>query len=374
VGNEKTSIIIRKIFGIPIRVEISWIILYAFLTLALAIGYYPVVLRGRAPLLYWSLGALTILFLFGSLLVHEFGHALIAHHYHIPVSMISLFLSGGSIHMPTLPANAPAEFWIATAGPLANIGITAILALFSFAIENFLGPTEVLFAPIKVLIATNLAVAIFNLLPVMPLDGGRAFRAMIWRSSNDPNKASTLAGVEGQFVAYIFIVFGVVQVFSGNLIYGLWVAVTGFILDRAASNHHSELDSMRHLKNRPISDVMSTEIFTLPEDITIQEFFKHFFLRDDRHIFLVERDDQPIGLFSLDQLGQIPRSIWNEIAITQIMTPVDQLNWVGPDTKFWEAMQVMHINRLEVLIVLQDQKILGLVTQADIIHIIRKFG
>lgn len=342
--------------------------------MALAIGYFPVVLSGRIGVFYWIISALTILFLFGSLLIHEFGHALIAHHFNITVNKITLFISGGSVHMTAFPSNALAEFWIAAAGPLANIGISILLALLGLVIDYIFGTVEILLAPIKLLVATNTAIAIFNLLPVLPLDGGRAFRALMWRSSNDQKQATLLAGVEGQFVAYIFIVFGVVQVFSGNLIYGLWVAVTGFILDQGALTNNSNVYSLEYLKNLPVSAVMSTEKFNLPADTTLQEFFEYYFLKDDHHLYIIERENHPIGLLSFEQLGQTPRFKWNETRVSQIMTSLEDQKWVEPETRFWQALQDMGANELEVLPVLQDRKLSGLITQADIIHIIRKFN
>lgn len=322
---------------------------------------------------YWIISALTILLLFGSLLIHEFGHALTAHHFNIPVNRITLFISGGSVHMTAFPSSAPAEFWIAAAGPLANIGITIFLVLLGLVIDNIFGTVEIIIAPIQLLVATNSAIAIFNLLPVLPLDGGRAFRALMWRSSNDPKQATLLTGMEGQFVAYIFIVFGVVQVFSGNLIYGLWVAVTGFILDRGAFTNNSEVYSLEHLKNLPVSAVMSTEKFYLAADTTLQEFFEYYFLRDDHHLYIIERENHPIGLLSFEQLGQTPRLKWKETTVSQIMTSLEDQKWVEPETLFGQAFQDMGANGLEVLPVLRDRNFLGLITQADIIHIIRMF-
>ena len=374
MDNERSSINIRSVFGIPIQIEASWILLYAFLTMALAIGYFPVVLRGRIGVLYWIISAVTILLLFGSLIIHEFGHALTAHHFNIPVNRITLFISGGSVQMTAFPSNAHAEFWIATAGPLANIGITIFLVLLGLVIDNIFGTVEILLAPIKLLVATNSAIAIFNLLPVLPLDGGRAFRALMWRSSNDQKQATLLAGVEGQFVAYIFIVFGVVQVFSGNLVYGLWVAVTGFILDQGALTNNSKVYSLEHLKNLPVSAVMSTEKFYLPADTNLQEFFEYYFLRDDHHLYIIERENLPIGLFSFEQLGQTPRLKWSETKVSQIMTSMEDQKWVEPGAHFGQALQDMDANGLEVLPVVKDRNLLGLITRADIIHIIRKFN
>jgi Zn-dependent protease len=201
------TISLGRILGIPIGLDYSWFLIFALLTWSLANSYYPAEFKNWPATQYWVVSAATVILMFGSVLLHELGHSVVALRYKVPVRSITLFIFGGVAQIGTEPPNAIAEFWIAIAGPITSF---ALAILFSI-----LQPVVSAFAPVlalaKYLAYINGTLGLFNLIPGFPLDGGRVFRAILWGTTHNLRRATLIAANLGRFIAYFFIALGVWQ-------------------------------------------------------------------------------------------------------------------------------------------------------------------
>src|SRR5664279_4765242 len=261
------SIPLGKIFGIQIGLDYSWFVIFALLTWMLADSYYPDEFKNWSPLLYWLMGAVTAIMLFVSVLLHELGHSVVALRYKIPVRSITLFLFGGVAQIGEEPPSAVAEFFIAIAGPLVSLALAALF----YAVQPLLTGMEPLLGLAKYLAYINTALVVFNLIPGYPLDGGRVFRAIVWAITGDMGRSTLIAANVGRFFAFMLIFLGVLQMFSGNLGGGLWIAFIGWFLDNAASVQIQQVTLRGILTGHRVSEAMNTHCAIIPADLTLQQ-------------------------------------------------------------------------------------------------------
>lgn len=235
-----------SILGFRVSLDLSWFFLAVLIVWSLAKGYFPVVIEGLSPGAAWILGIVGALGLFLSIILHEVAHAVVARHFDIRISGITLFIFGGVAEMENEPPNARSELLMAIAGPLASYG----LALLFQGIALMLPPVSAadpLAAVFVYLALINVILATFNLIPAFPLDGGRVLRAAIWWWSDDPDKATRIAAGSGRLLGTALMILGVVSVVSGNFVAGMWQALIGLFVINAA--RVSEFRSI--LKNGP---------------------------------------------------------------------------------------------------------------------------
>ncbi len=208
------TIPLGRIIGIPIGLDYSWFLIFVLLTWTLAVGYFPSEFKNWPIAEYWIVGAVTSVLLFASVLLHELGHSVVALRYKIPVRSITLFIFGGVAQIGKEPPSAAAEFWIAIAGPVVSFALAILFGL----LEPLFASIAPLLALAKYLSFINGALAVFNLIPGFPLDGGRVFRAIVWGITHSLRRATVIAGNVGRFIGFLFVVFGVWQMLAGNLI------------------------------------------------------------------------------------------------------------------------------------------------------------
>lgn len=231
----RINIPLGRIFGIPIRMDYSWLLIFGLLIWLLASSYYPAQYADLSSSLYWVMGAATAVLFFVSVLLHELGHVLATLRHGVPVRSITLFFFGGVAHNEAEPPSAVGELIVATAGPLVSL----ILAVLCLGLEMLVVDIEPLLALAMHLAYINLALALFNLIPGHPLDGGRILRAILWATLNDIRRASLVVTNVGRFVTFGFVALGIMQMFRGNFGEGLGIAVVGWYLDHVRRPRHS---------------------------------------------------------------------------------------------------------------------------------------
>ncbi len=234
----RQQVFLGRILGIPVGLDYSWFLIFALLTALLANSYYPAEFDAWPPFLYWFMGALTALLFFVSVLLHELGHSVVALRYGIRVRSITLHVFGGVAEIVDEPPSAAAEFFVAIAGPLVSFALAGLFHV----LQPSLVSVQPLLALAEYLAYINLSLALFNLVPGYPLDGGRVFRALMWAVTGDMGRATVIAAHVGRGFAFLFIALGVWQISTGNLGGGLWIAFIGWFLHneaRAALLHHA---------------------------------------------------------------------------------------------------------------------------------------
>ncbi|MDQ6661393.1 MAG: site-2 protease family protein, partial [Chloroflexota bacterium] len=218
------SLRIMRIAGFDIYIHVSWLIILVFLTFSLATGWFPVLYRGYSTSTYFLLGFIASLLLFVSVLLHELAHSLVARARGLPVHNITLFIFGGVSNIEQEPQTPGVEFLMAFVGPLTSLVIAALCYAIALAIPDRNSPIE---AILTYLALANLLLGIFNLLPGFPLDGGRVLRSIIWKATGNFQRATNITTFIGQGFAYLFILWGILQFFSGSIFNGLIIIFTG---------------------------------------------------------------------------------------------------------------------------------------------------
>lgn len=363
----RQSISLGRILGIPVGLDYSWFLIFALLTWTLAVGYYPAEFKNWPAAQYWTVGAVTAVMLFVSVLLHELGHSVIALRYKIPVRSITLFIFGGVAQIGAEPPSATAEFWIAIAGPVVSFALAAIFGL----LQSALAGIAPLLALAKYLAYINGTLGLFNLIPGFPLDGGRVFRAIVWGVTHNLRQATLIAGNVGRLIGYLFILLGVWQVFGGNFINGLWIAFIGWFLESAAVAQIQQQRVQGLLAGHKVSEVMGRSYVAIPEDTTLEQTVDHHILGRGQRSFIIERGNQVVGLLTLHHIKEIPRTEWPTTVAARAMIPITQLKRIQPDTELWAAMEEMDRDGVNQLPVMTDGQIQGMLSREDVISYLR---
>jgi len=362
------AIPVGRILGIPIDLDPSWFLIFALLTWTLAVGYYPAEFKGWPVLEYWVVGALTACLLYGSVLLHELGHSVVALRYRIPVRRITLFIFGGVAQIATEPPSAGAEFWVAIAGPVVSFTLAVLLTLAQPALAG----GSVLLALAKYLAYINGALVLFNLIPGFPLDGGRIFRALVWGLTHNLRRATVIAGNVGRFIGFLFILAGVWQIFGGNLINGMWIAFIGWFLESAALAQIQFQAVHSLLAGHTVGESMSRGYPEIAGDAVLQELVDYHLLREGRRSVVVKAGDDVLGLLTLHALKQVPQADWPTTTVAQVMVPVAKMKWVRPDMDLEAALREMDRDGVNQLPVMADGQMLGMLTREDLISFLRR--
>ncbi|MBS0517968.1 MAG: site-2 protease family protein [Proteobacteria bacterium] len=357
------SIPIGRIFGIAIGLDYSWFVIFAAITWMLGAFYYPADFKDWPTALYWLTAVATAILVFASILLHELGHSVVAMRYGVPVRSITLYLFGGVSQIDAEPPSAIAEFFVAIAGPLVSL----FIAIAFYAVRPLVSSVEPLSGLAGYLIYINLGVALFNLIPGYPLDGGRVFRAIVWSITGDMRRATQVAANVGRFFALAMIFGGVWEMFEGNPGGGLWLAFIGWFLDIAATAQLHQLTYQGLLTGHKVAQAMTTDTDTIPEDLTIQSLVDEHIFRSGRRSFLVERQGAPVGLMTLQQIRDVPRSEWSTTRLAQAMLPLEQSISVTADSELWAALQKMDRKGVNQLPVTRGDGVVGMLTREDII-------
>jgi Zn-dependent protease len=246
------SIPLGRILGIPIGLDYSWFLVFALVTWSLAGSYFPEQYPGWSTGLYWTIGLATSLLFFASVLLHEFGHSVIALRNGIPVRSITLFIFGGVAQIGREPGSPGVEFRVAIAGPIVSLALAGL-----FGALGWFGASLAPLAALATYLAyINGSLALFNLIPGFPLDGGRVFRAIVWQVTHSFRRATEIAGGAGHLFAWLFIFWGVWQMFGGNFVGGLWIAFIGWFLENAATASVQQMTLERLLTGHTVGEIM----------------------------------------------------------------------------------------------------------------------
>jgi Zn-dependent protease/predicted transcriptional regulator len=353
---------VGRIFGIPIYLHPSWLIIFFLITLTLSEQFkyqHP----GWSQTDHWMLGIITSLLFFGSVIFHELSHSLVARHYKVPVRSITLFVFGGLSAIEREPDNAVQEFNIAIAGPLSSLLLAAVF----WAIRHYLTAGIMVAAAAGWLGWINLMLGLFNLVPGFPLDGGRILRGITWGITHDFARATRIAATTGKIFAYLMIFLGIGQALTGNGVSGLWTAFIGWFLLSAANESYMQVAMRSTLADVHASDIMSSEVPAVPRDISLEEYV-HEVLRTGRRYHIVTGAGQPVGLVTIRAAQAVPRDEWANTSIQAVMVPLERIHAVAPDEpalKVLERMQKEDINQMPVV---SDGHIVGMIARDSILR------
>jgi len=358
------TIPLGRIFGITVDLDYSWFLVFGLLTWMLAVSYFPSEFKNWNTAEYWFVGSLTAVLFFASVLTHELGHSLVAMRYKVQVPRITLFIFGGVSQLAGEPPSASAEFWIAVAGPIVSFALAALFLI----MQPLLTPISPLLAVAKYLALINAMLALFNLIPGFPLDGGRVFRAIVWGVSRNFRRATLIAADTGRFVGFLFIAFGVWLALRGNFFNGLWIAFIGWFLESAAAAQVQQQVMQGLLAGHKVSEAMGRDYTPIPADTTLESVVHDHILTSGRTSFVIISDSEVVGLLTLPAIKNVPRSQWPTTTALQAVIPAEQMQWIRPDAELWTAFDKMGRSGIDQLPVMTDKKLLGTLSRDDLIH------
>lgn len=364
---------IGRVLGIPIYIDLSWIIIFGLITYLISTQFAQLNSQWSATQV-WTLAAATSLLFFGSVLFHELSHSVVAQHYKIRVLSITLFLFGGLARIAKEPSKAIQEFNIAIAGPLSSAFLGGM-----FYISTLMFPSnQMIGAAGKYLCITNLLLALFNMLPGFPLDGGRIFRAIVWGATKDFVRATRVAGASGKLIAYGMIALGLWRAFGlhgDDRWGGVWLAVIGWFLLNAAQASVAQVTIRETLNGLRASDVMSHEVPAIPANLSLDEYSNEV-LRTGRRVHIVTMDQRLVGMMNVAALNTVPREDWNMNSVQAVMVPRERILWAAPDEPLpalLDRLVAADVNQMPVVQHSDDgmANIVGMVTRDAILRVIQ---
>ncbi|MBN1438971.1 MAG: site-2 protease family protein [Anaerolineales bacterium] len=363
----KSQIGFGRIFGIPIRIHWTWFFIFGLVTLSLAQGYFPSEYPDLPSGAYWLLGALTSLLFFGSVLLHELGHSLVAVRNRIPVRDITLFIFGGMAQIEREPKSPGAEFRIAVAGPLTSLGLAALFGLL-WQLDRTI---PYLAAPSIWLMRINLALGIFNLIPGFPLDGGRVLRAVIWKVSGNFHRATQAASSSGQLIAFGFIGVGFLTMLTGGFFDGLWLAAIGWFLQNAAATVGAQANLRELLRGVTVGQVMSRECLFVPAGESLRRLVDDQVLAGGKRCFFVGESRRMLGLLTLADIARIPKPDWERTTAAEAMVPMERTVRVRSEEMLLEALKAMDDANVNQVPVVEGGEIAGSLSRERVLHYLR---
>ncbi len=356
-----------EVWGIPVWLHFSWFLVFGLVTWSLASGYFPEEYPGWAGATYWLVGALTAVAFFGSVLVHELGHSWVALRHGLPIRSITLFVFGGVAQIGREPEAPGVEFKIAIAGPLTSFALALI-----FGSLWLLGLDILPLAAAAIWLARiNLMVAAFNLVPGFPLDGGRIFRALVWRWSGSFRRASRAAVTVGQLVALGLVGLGVLGMLRGDPLGGMWLVLIGWFLQNAARASQAEATLRELLRDATVRQAMTRECRRVERGSTLEQLVEEEVLGAGRRCFVVTDDGRLRGLLTLHEVKAVPRERWPKITVGEVMKPAAQVRAVSPHDDLLSALQKMDDAGVGQLPVVAGEELMGMIGREQILHYVR---
>jgi Zn-dependent protease/predicted transcriptional regulator len=354
-----------KLMGFEVRLDTSWVIVATLLTWTLATAVFPFYYPGLLRDSYWWMGVAGAVGLFGSIVVHELCHSVVARRYGIPMRGITLFIFGGVAEMDEEPGNAKAEFLMAIAGPLASVVLGCVFYALGAAIHGY--ARLELVGVLAYLARINWMLAAFNMIPAFPLDGGRVLRSILWRRHRDLRRATETASKISTGFAVALMVYAVLELFFGDLASAIWWFLIGMFLRSVARASYEQVLVNSALRGEPVRRFMNTDLRTVAPGMSIEELVIGHMYRYHHRMFPVLSDSDHLeGCVSADQVKTVRREEWRTHTVEEIVKPCSPENTITPDTDSAEALRRMQQFNTNRLMVVDGGRLVAIVSMRDL--------
>jgi Zn-dependent protease/predicted transcriptional regulator len=358
-----------KLFGFSVRIDASWIVIAILVVWSLATGFFPYFYPGMSVGTYWWMGVVGALGLFFSIVLHEFAHSWVARHRGMEMRGITLFIFGGVAEMDDEPPSPGTEFLMALAGPVASM----LIAGASFGMWwlsgqlNWATPAGAVFWYLGWI---NAVLAVFNLIPAFPLDGGRIFRSILWRLTGSLRKATRVSSLIGSGFGVLLIALGILAFISGNFIGGIWWFLLGLFVRGAASTSYRQLRIRHVLEGEPIRRFIQPEVTTVPPSMSIQQLVEDQIYRHHFKMYPVVSEGRLIGCVKTERVKEVPRAEWAQHEVAEIAEPCSEHNTIEPDADALAALTKMQRDGNSRLMVVHDGHLEGIISLRDMARLI----
>jgi Zn-dependent protease len=356
-----------KLAGFQVGLDWSWLILAVLITWTLSSGVFPAYYPGLTPAAYWSMGVIAALGLFASIILHELAHAIVARRYGLPIRRITLFIFGGVADMAAEPDRPAVEFWVAIAGPIASC-LIALVSWILLQAASGVGAGVPVVGVFAYLATINVVLAVFNLVPAFPLDGGRMLRAILWSWQGSLRRATRIASAIGGGFGLLLIVLGVWRVLIGDFVGGMWWFLIGLFVRFAAQASYQQVLMREGLRGVPVRKIMAANPVAVPPDITIAQLIDDYVYRHHHSMFPVVENGRLIGCVGMHDIKRQPRERWAATAVTEIMQPCSAATAISPDMDAMEALSTMSRTQNTRLLVTEGDRLVGVVTVRDVMN------
>jgi Zn-dependent protease len=360
-----------RIGGIEVVIDYSWFVILLLMMYLMAENYFPRELPSHTVTQYWIMGVATAMLIFASVLVHELAHSLVALKRGVRVTSIRLLFFGGLSQVASEPRTGRDEFLIALAGPATNIVLgTAFFAIYFYL--TFAGLKTPSTGIVEVLAFANILVGLFNLVPGLPLDGGRLLRAILWDHWNDVDRATKVVSRLGSAFALFLIIFGFLHlIVAQDFILGLSFLLMGFFMKQAALGSYQAVALRKALAGVQVKQIMTLNPVSVDWLVSIDELVREYVYRHQFANFPVFNRDEFVGMVSLEGVKTISKDLWSFKQVRDIMTPVEFVPCLNPDDDATDALSRMMSSDIGRMPVVENGKLLGIVSRHDIMNLFK---
>jgi len=357
-----------RLLGIPLSIDPTWLFIFVWATWSLSTDYAPQRLPEASVLTHWLVGAATSLLFFVCVLLHELGHALVARAQGQPVRRITLHVFGGAAEIDAEPPTPGQNIKLALAGPAVSLALGGAF----LGVARLSTGVPWLTTITIYLGGINVALAAFNLLPGLPLDGGRVLRALLWRGTHDLAKATRWTAAVGRLLAYAMMGWGMLMALRGQVGGGLWLLLVGTFLDGSARAATARDSLDRLLAGHTVAEAMTYECLTVPPQLTLDLVVEHYLLRQGGRCLVVSGGEGPVGLLTAHQVQHVPRNRWLTTHAGDVCRPLAELRTVSPETPLRQALEQMSADGVNQLLVFAAGELQGMITREGLLTFIRQ--
>jgi Zn-dependent protease/CBS domain-containing protein len=363
VSGRGDHIQIARLMGIPIYLHFSWLLIFGLIVWTLSTGYFPAKYPNLPASSAWANGLVASLLFFVSILLHELGHAAVALRNGLRTRSITLFIFGGVAQLERDPKDGRAEFWMAVAGPAVSLLLAGLF--YVCAGLTLLGPGAVAVARYLALI--NLLLALFNLVPAFPMDGGRLLRGALWASLGKA-RATQIASGAGTFFAFFLMFAGVLSLLRGNSLSGVWYILIGWFIKDASAASYQQVRLDEALRGVSVRDAMLEAVATIPSSGSVAEAAREYFLRTGYGSYPVTRGEAVVGLLCLKDVLRLSPEERGSTSVQGAMRPLTDAIVIEPDVPLPVALARMADAGTARLLVMHGDRLVGLLTMNGVIR------
>jgi Zn-dependent protease/CBS domain-containing protein len=363
------AIKIAQLRGFDIKIDASWVLIAALMVWSLSTSYFPGQLPDIDQPTILTISVIAMLGLFGSLLLHELAHAVVARRFGVRVSGITLFLFGGVAEMQTEPLSGNTEFWIAIAGPAASVAI-ALAFWFTELLAFFAGLPDTVQSVLSYLAIINLVLALFNLLPAFPMDGGRVLRAWLWARSGDLLASTRSAVTISTFFAYGLMALGLYAVFSGAAVSGLWPVLIALFLLATSRATLTQVETNIALDGRTVASLMTQDPWTADPSLSLSELVNRVFLKHSISFAPVVESGTLLGYVDTQIVHKIDREHWTTTIVEDVVEPTSQENTVPYDMMALDLIKLIQKTGRRKFLVVGAHGLVGVITLSNMMALL----
>ena len=356
-----------RLAGFSVRADASWAIVVILVTWSLARGVFPQLLPGLTASAYWGMAVAGAAILFFSVILHELAHSLVARRFGIPMRGITLFVFGGVAEMEDEPPSPKSELLMALAGPAASVVIGVVFLIVSATALMLGWPAQVV-AVAQYIGATNIILAVFNLLPAFPLDGGRVLRALIWMRKKNVRAATRVSSQVGSMFGLLLIIGGFYFLFAGNPIAGVWWFLIGMFVRNAAAGAYQQVLVRELLEGETVQRFMKTDPVTVPRSVSVSELVTEYMYKHHYKMFPVVDGERLVGCVTATDVKKLSHDEWERQTVGAIAQKCDVGNTIRSDTDAMKALAKMGRTKTSRLLVVDGDRLAGIITLKDLLH------